>query len=79
MDPSHGAPRPRIYKVPELIAVARESGVVVGRNTVYGWLRSGELRGYRLRNGQSAWRIDERDWLAFLERHRRDAEAVAGS
>lgn len=39
----------------------------VSKKTVYGWLRSGELRSIRL---GGLWRISEEDLAQFIEEHK---------
>jgi excisionase family DNA binding protein len=58
----------RLYTVAEL---ADEQQLSV--DTIYDWLRAGELVGVKL---GVAWRIDERDWIAFVDA-RRDARRAS--
>lgn len=60
----------RLYLVEELAAEQH-----VSKDTIYDWLNSGVLVGFKLGGKTSPWRIDERDWDDFVERRRADALA----
>ena len=52
----------RLYTIDELAAEQD-----ISKDTLYDWLRSGELLGVKL---GVAWRIHPDDWAAFVDRRR---------
>jgi excisionase family DNA binding protein len=40
----------------------------ISKDTIYDWLKSGELRGFKL---GVAWRVHPDDWDEFIERRRK--------
>lgn len=59
---AEGDPMTRLYTVDEL---ADEHDL--SKDTIYDWLRAKQLIGFKL---GVAWRIDERDWDAFVDARR---------
>jgi len=66
---------PRLYTIEDLIGHAAEQGIRLSKDTIYTWLQTGRLLGFKLNGPTSGWRIDERDWDQFIEDRR--AEAIA--
>lgn len=64
---------PRLFTVDELVAAYP---TLAKRDAVYDWLRDGELVGFKL---GVRWRIDERDWEAFVEGRRAAAAERAAA
>jgi hypothetical protein len=42
----------------------------LGRDLIYDLLNRGELVGFKLGGKTSEWRVDEREWEAFIDRRR---------